>query len=63
VIVERSVLTRGAATSTATGAVTFDRAMNLAVTKWQDDPETAAKAEKLSVRGDLGQPVPDEAKK
>lgn len=58
VFVERSVLAKGAATSTATGSITFGRAMDWAVTKWQDNSEAASKADKLSVRGELGQPVP-----
>jgi hypothetical protein len=58
VTIERSVLGKGVATSTATGSVTFERAMDWSVTPWQESPEAAAKAKTLSVRGALGEPAP-----
>jgi AsmA-like C-terminal region len=63
VLIERSVLAKDGATSTATGSVSFDRTMDWAVTRWQDNSEAAAKAEKLIVRGELGQTLSDRAAK
>jgi hypothetical protein len=68
VTVERSVLGkdglgkgaagRGLLTSTATGSVTFERTMDWTVTPWVESASAATKAEKLSVRGALGEPLP-----